>query len=615
MHEKTLSIAPLVGALLASAASAQLGQTDVPEGTPVAVSAASAPTTPLAGGSSAPAGDPRALPPGVAQRLPGLLTVARVGGGATGVQPLLQPGERAVVQVLMPPASSGQPPAHLDLAVLVSNPPRMVRLPRLPQPGPRGQVRYAGVLPVPQVQDGVQQDHVAFRTTPSHDAETFRDLVTDAASAQALPSQSLGFYDELAMREGRPGPLAGVSGAELFEAGGARFLELRAHMPGGPLVAQGRMALAGRADWMYFSGHYPYTSGAIIGGQNVDPFRVQGQRWGEHLEVLIMAACYAVDVNGPGDSLVNHGRGIHGALWWKKFEGTLLGYRAMAPSNPTDSRIVRTFLERVRAAGGNPRDKVAYSRLLATTWMDVNTSMGQTGAAAFDAAGRHYLVPTDDVNLPGVTRVTGKTYATVERQHWESAHQQQYAEFQRDQQLFQPVRAIMWNEFGGRPPSAELVLGHPVFRQAAQASGLDPSDARIRQKVAAFLDYEAHIFYDVPRPDYYRFATKWLFDRAGRQGQVPTAQDLARHFTPDGSRPGAQMAPPQVLEELVFQEHAWRVASSGVSPAELRQQLGARYQMDARKEAFVRYLEGWLAQVGPQATARGPGSSTGGAAE
>jgi hypothetical protein len=455
-----------------------------------------------------------------------------------------------------------------------------------------------------------ERGYAIFRTTESRDALVARDALRRARST-SLPRREVMFFD--GTREGAP-PGGFASGTEVFEAGGVASLPVTVYEPGGTPVARGAVASEGRAALMYFSGHYPYTSGGQVAGSPIDPWAVKGDGWRDHLETLVLAGCYAVDINAPGagNDVVNHGRGVHGALWWKKFEGTLLGYRGMAPSNPGDSEVARRFFARVERLRPNPRDRESYSRTLAEAWMEVNVhQLGLSSATAIDAAGRYYYVRAKDVHLDGVPVRGSYRWTIADRAIWEPQNESLQQEFSLDRQVFAGVRKVLWGRYGGRPPSIAAVHRDPTYRQAVQAAGLDPDSRAMREKLQAFLDYEAHIFYDVPRPDYYQQAIIWLADRQGDGLTPPSLDAVEAHFTPPGRRPGAQRPPRRDLETMLFQEYAWRALNqprwtgSGwgyPSAAEAEASLRRHFPIDAKRAEYIRYLDRYLGAQEASAT-------------
>lgn len=455
-----------------------------------------------------------------------------------------------------------------------------------------------------------ERGYAVFRTTESRDALVARDALRGGRSG-SLPRREVMFFD--GTEEGAPlGGLA--SGTEVFEAGGVAAAPVTVYEPGGSPVARGQVAAPGRASLMYFSGHYPYTSGGQIAGSPIDPWAVKGEGWRDHLETLILAGCYAVDINAPGagNDVVNHGRGVHGARWWSKFEGTLLGYRGMAPSNPGDSEVARRFFARVESQRPDPQDREAYSRALAEAWMEVNVhQLGLSSATAIDSAGRYYYVRANDVHLDGVPVRGSYRWTIADRATWEPQNAELQEEFALDRQVFAGVREVLWGRYGGRPPPAEAVHRDPTYRQAVQAAGLDPDSPAMREKLQAFLDYEAHIFYDVPRPDYYQQAMVWLADRQGEGLTPPSLDAVEAHFTPPGRRSGAQRPPRRDLETMLFQEYAWRALNQAQwdgrewrypSAAEAAQILSRHFSIDQQRAGYLEYLERYLGSSDGAAT-------------
>lgn len=512
--------------------------------------------------------------------------------GARGV-PVYYPQETMAVVVEIPERSRRDD--FLYLGFKVDGRPRLVKAEYRGDPVNA----YAFVARVSDVVASRRErgrSYAAFRTTESQDAATFRSEVRRVGGGGGIPRTEISFHDQ----EGDgsvPEGQGAVNGAELFEAGGVELVPLSAYTPRGVPVARSVLAVAGEADWIYYSGHYPYTSGALVNGEDIDPFRIEGERWREHLELLLFASCYAVDVNAPGAETISHGRGVHGSLWWRKFQGTLLGYRALAPSHPGDSEVIRRFLRRVARSDVDPGDRQGYSRMLAEAWMHVNMhELNLAGAAAIDSEGRYYYLRSKEVNLRGVPVRGSYRWAIADRSIWEPQNEELQQEYRMEQAVFAPIRSIQWEDFGGRPPRLEQVLRSREFQDQVRSQGLDPRDPTLVEKVQAFLDYETHIFYDVPRPDYYQKAIRWLADRNDSRRRIQV-DDVYRHFTATTRRSKAELAPRNVVERLLFQEYAWRAAveaaQRGRNPSarDLARDLGQDYPVDQEAYEFLQYLE------------------------
>lgn len=261
----------------------------------------------------------------------------------------------------------------------------------------------------------------------SPDAAAFvADLRARGGAGGTLPADGLGFLD--ASRA------TGFPGAEVLEGGGVRTLPFVARDPQGRERVRGRVAVAARARWLYFAGHYASRGvGGRMNGDPVTPATIEGTSWHEHLEVLVLAACSA---GKAGDDARD------GVDWWLKFEGTLLAYRHTAPTRAAPE-IGRRFLDKVVAAGVRPGDRDRDSQILAQAWMEANLEVGNQVAVAFDTRGRYYLhldwragvVPTRASrggfwgNVLGAfaaglprevsSRISGGRYWVVDRAHWE----------------------------------------------------------------------------------------------------------------------------------------------------------------------------------------------------
>jgi hypothetical protein len=265
--------------------------------------------------------------------------------------------------------------------------------------------------------------------------------------------------------------------------------------------------LAGRtANLLYVAGRYAYADGLMDVGW-LSPRDVSDAYWRRCLQVLIVPACFAADVNDYNGTVPDSSmRGLNGVEWWSKFHGTLLGYASAAPPDEAVARVMRTFLTRVArgeaaAAGGDP---VARSGLLCRAWMQANLDNLVATAAAIDASGNYsYLATRRTPRLRGCPFTVAASpagWTTVARQDWEPRSR--------------GIRSGNWiahwidhllqhlaRQRSGSPPTAAEFLSRPCVDWVLQASRQPTDNERLRALVRQAMErrhrYEEHVQYDV----------------------------------------------------------------------------------------------------------------------
>ena len=335
------------------------------------------------------------------------------------------------------------------------------------------------------------------RTTDAGDAPLFRDGV-----ARTLPGMQVAYDD--AREEGASGSAFG--GIAITEAGGIHRVPFQVLDDRGGSVASGAVAIAAKASWMYFSGHYPAGSGLEYRWERIHPSSIQGAGWRDHLSVLIFASCYAGEVAGQplaGDRL--SGRGLDGAAWWERFRGTVLGYRGSAPTEAAPA-VNREFLARVAALRVKPSDKHRYSQAIAGAWMRANGKVVATNATAIDSKGNYYFMGSLEAPLPGakviakvpLPRGEGKvSIRAVPEASWRPPLEHLQAQTGQETPLVRALQDFTYGYRGSKPfDGVDEFLAAPQVARFLQDTGHDPASPEVRRVLARQLRYDAHLFYE-----------------------------------------------------------------------------------------------------------------------
>lgn len=415
------------------------------------------------------------------------------------------------------------------------------------------------------------EGYTVFRTTESKDSLVYRQAFKSGKGA--LPKREVSFMtDSQVMRrlgeapDTSPGNRSHLSGEEWVEHAGVLSVVVSL-LSGNERIAQGHVLLPGRAEWMVFSGHYPYDSGGRLEGSQIRPETIPGASWKDHLEVLLFASCYAVSVQGYEDAEdLTFGKGLSGSAWWEKFRGTLLGYHGSAPSSGVDVNIARWFMAEVARRGLDPETEEG-SVQMAKLWMDVNLNRaGASNASAIDKGGRYYYLRQSERTLRGVPVRGSYRWAEAEPEHWQGQNQR----LAQMQEAMAPVsRALileLYREYGWNAPSFEVLYQSPKVQEALAKLGPEIPQEAAREILAKRLEYHDHIVFDVPFVSNYRKGIQWLMDRAGDPSAVTVDQVLA-HFTPKRPRTQARQLPRAEVETLLAEMQAAQGART--PPAEV----------------------------------------------
>jgi hypothetical protein len=441
-----------------------------------------------------------------------------------------------------------------------------------------------------------------FRTTDNDDTLTFKAGMTGGK----LPGEQLLFvnnsesveleYDENGMPICRD--LRGAAPCETFNAGGVEPLPFR--VGAGDLALMDSELLIERVpDWIYFSGHYPRGSGGHLLEASIYPEEIPGTNWPGALEVLVFASCYAVEINTSAAPDFQTGYGIDGARWWKKFQGTLLGYRHLAPSRAA-SAVTRNFLRRVRESDVSPtKDPDGWSRMLAEAWMRGNTMDGTlaTNAAAVDSQGRYYAVNNRDLVLEGLQYRTGIRWQTVEQDLWSPQYERTIGEYGAGKVLMEAENLI--NPYGEAPPTMEELLASDAYRELAARFGVPPDDPDVVTALREALT--------TARKEHYESGDIWRWESVVYQQvedlggeRPPTPEEIRAVFQTDDPDIVPKHLPPEELEAMLFRNYCYTVYANAqewdeesqsyrytTPPAEVRAKVARFFDLTPERLAFL----------------------------
>jgi hypothetical protein len=258
--------------------------------------------------------------------------------------------------------------------------------------------------------------------------------------------------------------------------------------------------------------------------------------------VLIWASCYAGEVAGqPLDGERTYGRGVDGADWWEKFQGTVLGYRQSAPTRAAPA-VTREFTRNVAALQVSPKDEHRYSQAVAGAWMRANAKREATFATAIDSQGNYYFMGPTAAPLPGakvVARVRAPSgriaIKAVPRSAWSGAVDLLRGRMQEETPLVQALEEATFAHRGGKPfDSADAFLAAPMVREHLQRQGFDPNDPAVRRTLDLKIRYDAHVYYESDAGMGLLVARlAFLAEREGRH--VLSARRIQQELTPSAA--------------------------------------------------------------------------------
>lgn len=264
----------------------------------------------------------------------------------------------------------------------------------------------------------------------------------------------------------------------------------------GPL--HGRFLVGRCANLLYVSGRYDPLSGFVsLGG--LAPQEVLGNKWADSLQVLVLSAGFAADVNDedahqpPGPM-----RGQHGPEWWKKFSRTLLGYTGPAPAPDAEAAIARRFLK--LASGGPAKDEAAKSAHFVRAWLTANQQQLFPGAVAIDSRGSYHMqLRARALTLRGVpfTVPAIDPWTVTTRDEWEAR-----AIALREESLHtywsDYLLAELAKQRAGAPPSAGEFVTEAGIDWILTASRHPTKDAPLRGRAKAVMTrrhrYAEHVY-------------------------------------------------------------------------------------------------------------------------
>ena len=440
------------------------------------------------------------------------------------------------------------------------------------------------------------QSFLIFKTTKSRDTEYFFKALVKARS-EFLPSEKVAFYDDHASSSVQEQPadkdslndLSQFDPLEIFDAGGLKIGTVKIFDRQARLIKEKPMAVQRPADWIYYSGHYSWHEGGMLGGGGVDPWTIRAKNWREHLEVLIMASCYSLDVNDPNGVMEEKTMGIrvgvNGSEWWRKFEGTALGYGGVAPSGGVDAEVAANLVQELAKSGIARGDEKTYSKKLAETWMKVNnTKFKATAAAAMDAEGNYYFVPSKGAKIGGLSiRPSIMNWTVVGRDQWEpeNAKLLRRSSFNEHISLFISEQTTL--NRGGKPYTPEEALQLPGLRDQVKKAELDPDSEEFGKMLTKLVEYQAHIFYDLPSFYTYSDATQFLGVQLMEDRPV-TVDELRAFFTHPTQPNRSQYLPDRTMRKIIIKDYVRRVTAL---------EIGAR-QTPPNLEFILSKFEGHL---------------------
>ena len=387
------------------------------------------------------------------------------------------------------------------------------------------------------------KSYLVFKTTESKDSKYFLRALHKTKESGFVPHEKIAFYDDHQFQ------ISSMEGSnlmaentykfdpkEIFDAGGLEIGKVQIFDGKDRLISEKEIAVEKSADWIYYSGHYTWIDGGTLGGGGVNPWEIEAKNWGKHLEVLIMASCYAMDVNDPNGVMeskaVGVRVGVNGSEWWKKFKGTALGYGGVAPSGGVDAEVAARLVDGISKSGINPENKKEYSAKLVQLWMNLNTRVYKANAAAaIDSEGNYYFVPLRGAKIGGVSlRSNIMPWAKVAKEKWEPENQELLKKSKFNEHISQYVMEETNLNRGGRPYSYEEVIKLPLLKEQAIRAEVDPDSEYFRNMLTKMVEYQAHVFYDIP--DVYKYEEAAYFLAINLTEDRPVRVDeLRAHFT------------------------------------------------------------------------------------
>jgi len=500
-------------------------------------------------------------PPAPLQDFNAYLTIKSESGNSSSLyKPLFRDGDKVIMEMSLF-VRDGEAPELLKVEVSSGNTKKEYDF---KQEGFRYQLEFP-INDIFQVQEETTDESVVvFRTTKSEDTIYFMDAAKQYK--KNLPENIALFHDENERNESyskteEEFDSYKVPGHMLFEAGLLQRVKIEIKTVQGQVIEESIIRYGQVPDWIYYSGHYPYDTGGFLGGSNISPFDVEGKGFEKHLEAMIFAACYAVDINNYNGKIKGARAGVNGSEWWKKFRGTVLGYYGSAPSRGTDAAIAKKFAYRVSKLPEGESSSSEHSIKLAQTWMRVNTvDYRATQASAIDSSGNYYFIPRRSVRLRNTTfrTVSGKPWIVQSYEDWQDKNNQMFMEGQIQEHVVNYLKEVSRESNNGKPLSYDQVKNDEQLKVQAREAGLDPESSNFKDFLRGQLEYEARIFYDVPSNESYFEAATYLGSQRALE-EVVTTDEIKDHFTPDQPRPRAKLLDSENIESMRFIEYAVRV--------------------------------------------------------
>ena len=415
------------------------------------------------------------------------------------------------------------------------------------------------------------QSYLVFKTTSSRDTEYFLKAL-DRAKSEFLPSDKIAYYDDFSATQEQSKneilstDLYRFDPKEIFDAGGLKIGKVKIFDRQERLINEKPLAVQNPVDWIYYSGHYTWNDGGALGGGGVDPWTIKAKNWKNHLEVLIMASCYAMDVNDPNGVMEEKTMGIrvgvNGSEWWRKFQGTALGYGGVAPSGGVDAAVAANLVREMAKSGVSREDEKAYSKKLAETWMRVNnTKFKATAAAAMDSDGNYYFVPSRGAKIGGLSiRPSIMNWTSVKRNQWEPENEELLKRSKFNEHISMFITEQTWNNRGGKPYNLQEALNLSGLKEQAEKAQIDPESEEFRNMLTKLVEYQAHVFYDLPSVYTYFDAAFFLGGNLTEDRPV-TMDELRSHFTHPTQPMRSEFLPDRSMRKIIIREYVQRVAS------------------------------------------------------
>ncbi|PCJ15994.1 MAG: hypothetical protein COB02_17340 [Candidatus Cloacimonadota bacterium] len=427
----------------------------------------------------------------------------------------------------------------------------------------------ANILYKKQDVNTFNNSYMVFRTTNSKDTIAFDKFLQKQKKPSKLPSYRSIFLDEEARttrKEASKPPKSKYtekedyyfSTREIFEAGGLLRYQLEI-ITNNQTFTQ-RLVISDPSDWVYYSGHYPYNMGGLVGNEFISPDTVDLKEWKDKVEVLIFAACYAVDINDPNNIMGGSKKGINGSGWWNKFGGTLLGYGGSAPSSLVDVAVIKEFLSKMKKSKVDPKDKILYSQELTKQWMKVNTvNYSAYAAAAVDVNGTYYYVPKKNAKVKGRKfRSSIIPWVKQSQKEWGPKNKKMILKDKFSSKLIGLIEKNIM-ERGGKPFTLKEIMANETIQKKIKEMGFKVDEPEVLSVIRGSMEYAAHIFYDLPDKMQTARALSYMGDFLEDAKKPISIEKVVDYFTPPMLRPRHKLPSKKMIRNARFTEFMERI--------------------------------------------------------